>query len=224
MKQRSPTIEATFCFIDVAGFTALTEAHGDEVAADLIEHFGALVDEALAEPGQLINVIGDAVLVSYPTPAAAVDFAMRLFARAAAEPDFPALRAGLHHGSVVERDGRMFGTTLNLAARVAAQAGGGQVLVTEAVADAVRASHLEVERMGTFTLRNLRDPVELFRVSPRGAESSSVLDPVCRMLVEPDGAPARLRYEGTDYWFCSLDCAAKFAASPQAYAAGAGSS
>lgn len=215
-------VEATFCFVDVSGFTALTEAHGDSAAADLIQRFGELVQEALDDRGQLVDAVGDAVLVMHPTPAQAADFVARLFRRAASEPDFPALRAGLHHGPVVERDGRFYGATLNLAARVASQAHGGQVLGTGTVAEAVRARGIEASRLGPHALRNVRDPVDLFALEFEGAHTTSAVDPVCRMRVEPDRAPGRLRHEGVDYWFCSLACVAQFAASPETFTPSSG--
>lgn len=210
-------VEATFCFVDVAGFTALTEAHGDVAAADLVEHFGALVRSTLAGEGRLIDAIGDAVLISFGEPVLGVEFVSRLFEASAEEADFPALRAGLHHGRVVERDGRHFGAALNLAARVAGQAHGGQVLATEPVAEAARSHDIEVSSLGSLTLRNVRDPIELFSlgVSPRG--SAHVVDPVCRMRVRRDSAKGRLQYTGKDYWFCSLGCAEKFASDPGPY-------
>lgn len=217
MTNLTETIEATFCFVDVSGFTALTEAHGDHAAADLIQRFGGLVQESLAQPGRLVDAVGDASLVMYPEPEAAIEFVTLLFRRAIAEPDFPALRAGLHHGPVVERSGRFFGATLNLAARVAGQARGGQVLGTAPIADAARSRCVEVTQLGVYTLRNVREAVEVFSLECEGTVTTSVIDPVCRMRVEPDQAPGRLRHDGTNYWFCSLSCAAKFAAAPEVY-------
>lgn len=209
------SIEATFCFVDVSGFTALTEAHGDSAAADLVQRFVEMVRESLAAPGRLIDAIGDAVLVMHPEPTPAVAFVVRLFERASAEADFPALRAGLHHGPVVERAGRYFGATLNLAARVAGEARGGQILYTAPVAAALPSGRFASVRLGEYTLRNVRDRVALFALE--SPTSDVVIDPVCRMQVEPDRAPGRLRHEGATYWFCSLECAEKFAASPAAY-------
>ncbi len=67
-------VEATFCFVDLAGFSALTEAHGDDAAADLAVRFTGLVTETLAENGRLVKTIGDAVLVVSPSPAPGVQF------------------------------------------------------------------------------------------------------------------------------------------------------
>jgi len=218
VEAESEAIEATFCFVDVSGFTALTEAHGDSAAADLVQRFGDLVRESLTPSGRLVDAIGDAVLVLHSEPVAAVEFVVRLFERAASEPDFPVLRAGLHHGSVVERSGRFYGATLNLAARVAGEARGGQIVFTAAVAEALPPERFASTALGEHALRNVRDPVALFALE--SCVAPIVIDPVCRMRVEPDRAPGRLRHAGRTYWFCSLDCAAKFAAIPAAYVSG----
>jgi class 3 adenylate cyclase/YHS domain-containing protein len=209
--------EATFCFVDLAGFTALTETHGDRAAADLIDRFLDLVEASLDDVTRVVDTIGDAVLTISPRPENALEFLAALFPKAAAEPDFPILRAGLHHGEVVERTGRFFGTTLNLAARVAGQARGGQVLATATVVAAARDAGVEITALGAQMLRNLRDPVELFSLQLFGADPSSVLDPVCRMSIDKERAAGQLRFAGNDFWFCSLHCAGLFAATPDQY-------
>ncbi len=118
---------------------------------------------------------------------------------------------------MVERAGRFFGADLNLAARVAGQARGDQVLATASVAEAATKQRIAVAKLGPFTLRNIREPVELFALDLSGAMVADATDPVYRMRVWPERAPARLRHAGVDYWFCSLSCAASFAASPDSY-------
>jgi len=211
--------EATFCFVDLAGFTALTETHGDRAAADLVDRFLSLVDSSIGERTRVVDTIGDAVLTISPSPQDTIEFLKTLFPKAAAEPGFPVLRAGLHHGRVVERNGRFFGTTLNLAARVAGQARGDQVLATRAVAEAARQAGVAVKSLGDQRLRNLHDPVELFSLRLSGVDADSTLDPVCRMRVDPENAAGHLRFDDRDFWFCSLRCAALFAASPETYRA-----
>jgi adenylate cyclase len=209
--------DATFCFADLAGFTALTEAHGDNAAADLVDRFTALVEECLGASARLLDVIGDAVLVVGDEPEAALAFVARLFTRVDGEANFPVLRAGLHHGPILERDGRFFGATLNLTARVAAEARGGQVVATAIVAERARNFGVETISLGRFALKNVRVPVELFSLSLSGTAAASVVDPVCRMRMEPDRAPGHLRHENQDYWFCSFDCVAKFVSDPESY-------
>jgi class 3 adenylate cyclase/YHS domain-containing protein len=210
-------VEGTFGFVDLAGFSALTEAHGDQAAADLALRFTRLVEDALAGEGRLVKTVGDAALVVAPHPDAALDFAARLWCRVAAEPDFPDVRAGLHHGEAVERDGDVFGAAVNLAARVAARAHGGEVLATARVADAARARGIDVTALGPTVLHNVRDPVPLFALALAVCAVPPVVDPVCRMRVDPERAAGRLRVKGVDHWFCSLRCAALFAEHPEAY-------
>jgi adenylate cyclase len=164
-------MEATFCFVDMAGFTALTEAHGDDEAARLALRLGELVEHALGGNGRVMKTIGDAVMAVAPTPDAAVAFAQRLWKACASEADFPVLRAGLHHGEAVERRADVFGAAVNLAARITARASGGQVLATLVVADAARFRDLPVTSLGPMLLRNVRQPVRCSRWSCRTTEA-----------------------------------------------------
>ena len=126
-------------------------------------------------------------------------------------------RAGAHHGSAISRDGDYLGGTVNLAARVTGHAGGGQILVTSAVAIAARASGLEVAELGPHRLRNIAAPVTLFEIRFSTSEPSDAIDPVCRMRVEPELAAGSLSHDGQRFWFCSLSCVAAFAADPGRY-------
>lgn len=141
---------------------------------------------------------------------------------AAATEHFPLVRTGLHHGSVLEREDDVFGATVNLAARVAGQAAGGQVLGTEAVAEAARTMGLRSTDLGTFDLRNVTSPVQLFELDLGGSIAHTVVDPVCRMALAHRDAAGRLRWDGHDYWFCSLRCAAAFAEDPMTYVSAGG--
>lgn len=210
-------IEATFCFADMAGYTALTEAHGDADAAELAARFVELAKASLGPGDALVKTLGDAVLARCATPASAVSFLMALFKRADREPNFPQLSAGLHHGSAVEREGDVFGAAVNLAARVAALAHAGQVLATEPVAKIARAEKIEVVEIGVKTLRNIRDPVRIFALATSMVAQGGAVDPVCRMRITSDRAVGRLRHDGEDFFFCSLKCAGEFATNPAHY-------
>jgi class 3 adenylate cyclase/YHS domain-containing protein len=209
-------MEATFCFVDLAGFSALTEAHGDDAAADLVRRFTELVRTAIGTSGRLVKTIGDAAFVVLPSPALGVAFIERLCGMVARERDFPILRAGLHHGDAVEREGDVFGAAVNLTARVTAQARGGQVLGTARLSEAARAVGMAVSPLGPVRLHNLHDPVELFSIDVEGG-GLDVIDPVCRMRVDPERAAGCLRVHDAPYWFCSLRCVALFAERPETY-------
>ncbi len=216
--------ERTVVFVDLAGFTALTEAHGDDEAADLAEMFVSLTKDSLGTDDRLIKSIGDAVMLTAPTPAGALDSLGRLLAACYSTADFPVPRAGLHHGPVVERGGDVFGAAVNLAARITGQASGAQVLGTFPIAAAARDAGMPVANLGRIDLRNIAAAVELFDITVVDTQTHSfAVDPVCRMRVDPKHAAGRLRHAGIDWWFCSLACAATFAQSPQVHIHGSAS-
>lgn len=227
--------DQTFLFADLSGFTALTEAHGDEEAADLAGGFFGEVRPLLGEHGaEEIKTLGDAMMIRCHSAAAAIALALRVVNEIGARQGFPSVRAGLHTGPAVERDGDWFGATVNLAARVSASAADGEVLVTAASARAAGAPHggdlgtlpphsqVVLRPRGRRALRNVAEPVELFAASCEFSRSINALpvDPVCRMAVDPDHAAGSLSVEGVEYRFCSLDCAGKFAAAPERYVRG----
>ena len=203
-------MERTFCFVDIAGFSALTEAHGDETGADLVDRFTAVVEGALGGDGERVATVGDAVFLVSQMPAGTLRVLERVWRQADAEPEFPSLRAGVHHGAAAQRGRQFYGTAVNVAARVAAEAAGGQVVVTALIAEAAKELGLPVEPLGVRTMKNLRDPVELFAVRIGGAPNVEVVDPVCRMRVVPERAAAHLELSGRRYWFCSKDCLNRF--------------
>lgn len=210
----------TFAMIDLAGFTALTEAHGDHQAADLAVSFEQLSRARLTDGDRLIKPIGDAVLLASPSSTGALTLVRAILDDCNQLPDFPIARAGLHHGPAVEREGDMFGTAVNLTARVAGQASGGQVLSTGEVAAAAQASGFTVRSIGTVALRNVSEPHELFEIGLCAAPELAGIDPVCRMKVTHGDAAGMLRHGEAEYWFCSLSCAGTFAADPARHARG----
>jgi adenylate cyclase len=216
-KRASPAsrVEATFCFVDLEGFTAFTEAKGDEDAADVATRFAELTRSVLAPGDRLIKTIGDAVLVTSPAADSGVALVERLLTIAAQEPGFPALRAGLHHGGAVTLEGDVFGAAVNLAARVAAEANAGEVLGTEPVAIAARDRGIPVAELGPVSLKNVRGTVPLFSLALVVGATETPADPVCHVLVDRRGAAGYLHYLGNEYWFCSLACAAAFASNPR---------
>jgi adenylate cyclase len=82
---------------------------------------------------------------------------------------------------------------------------------------AARHANVATVSLGSFEVHNIADPVELWDVVLCPAPSGGSVDPVCRMYVERTRAAGRLRHEETDFWFCSPQCAAIFAASPERF-------
>lgn len=216
------TLEASILFVDIALFTSLAQAHGDEVAIGFIERFDDLVRSlAFEHGGSVVKQIGDEFMLSFSDPAEAARFALALEEAAEREPEFPGLRMGINHGPVLFRMGDYFGNTVNIAARVVAMAMAGEILVTEAVADAADAAGVPVERVGVRVARGVRDPVALARLTRHRAPLRR--DPVCGMTVGGE-APGRLVHEGTELLFCSSGCMRRFLDDPAAYAGDSGRS
>jgi class 3 adenylate cyclase/YHS domain-containing protein len=213
--------DATFVFADIAGFTALTEAHGDAQAAALVAEFcRAVAAELPASGGTQVKSIGDALMLRIPDPGAAILLGLRIVNELLRDHGAPAVRVGLHHGPALEREGDYFGAAVNLAARVSAQAVGGEVLMTAHTA--ALASDLDgvvYETRGRQELRNIREPVELVAAVRAGTETDAryAVDPVCQMVVDPNHAAGRLMYRDTAYFFCTLTCAGHFAQRPERF-------
>ncbi len=157
-------LRVAIAFVDLAGYTRLTEEAGEEQAVDLVERFQQAVEITLPEDARVIKTIGDEVMVVGSDPAALCDWAVG-FQQLQDERPLP--RIGLHHGSVLYRDGDYYGREVNLAARVGARAAGGEVLVTRPVVEAA-GRHLRFERVGEVKLKGFSGPTELFLASVRG--------------------------------------------------------
>ncbi len=164
---RSPTV----AFVDVSGYTALSLEHGDERAATLAARFAELVQLlAQAGGGRLVKLLGDGALLLFHDPTSAVSTTAGIFAsaRAAGLPD---LHAGIHTGPIIERDGDVFGRTVNLAARIAGRAAVGELLVTTDLAALLDPGTWQLEAVGEAMLKGIAEPVALLRVvlPPAGA-------------------------------------------------------
>ena len=121
-------------FADLTGFAALTERRGDDAAADVASLFVALARQSLARGARLLKTLGDGVLIVAPDLTRARDTAHRLRELVQREASLPPVRVGICEGGVVWRDGDVFGTTVNRAARLADAAAPWQILEGEPAA------------------------------------------------------------------------------------------
>ncbi len=214
--------EHTFLFADLAGYTAMTEAHGDEMAADAVTDFCRDVRELLPEfEAEQIKSIGDAVMVRVPEASAAIRLAVRLVGEVGTRHGSLAVRVGAHTGPAVQRDGDWFGAAVNLAARVAAVAERGEVVMTEVTHSAAggAVAEYEIEARPGRAFKNVAEPVTIYALTLASQPHVANLptDPVCRMAVDPNESPARRTCDGVDVWFCSRECAVVFDRHPDRY-------
>lgn len=134
--------------------------------------------------------------------------------RPQARTSFPDVRLGAHVGTALYREGDYVGTTVNIAARVTAQASRGQFLVTDAVRAALDGS-VPLTPAGGRSLKGLSVAVEVFEVAGDAGERPA--DPVCGMLLDPGTCTVTAEWDDAAVLFCSDACRERFLADPQRY-------
>ena len=208
-----------FVFADLAGYTAVTEAHGDEQAADLAADFFSRARELLAVcDGEEVKLIGDELMARIRDPAAAIQFAHDLSDQGMRRHRNLAVRIGLHYGPAVRRGDDWFGATVNVAARVAGLAEPGEVLTTaEAARAAGDIAGVSFRSRGEHRLKNVRRPMTLLEVVGASEVAGVVRDPVCQMLLDPSRTIEHVERDEVEYSFCSAECRHAFEREPELY-------
>ena len=149
------------CFVDLAGYTRLTEEQGDQAAAELASTLAVLVERlSRAAGGTPVKWLGDGVMLHFRRPAGAVEASLAMVGELPSA-GLPPAHVGVAAGPVVVQGGDYFGRTVNLASRVAGRAQAGQVLVTEAVAAAVPGDGVAFSDLGELRLKGFTAPVRL---------------------------------------------------------------
>lgn len=157
--RRSPAV----CFLDISGYTRLTDEQGDEAAADLAARLATLVRRSSREHGgQPVKWLGDGAMFYFPDPASAVVATLEIV-EGVASHDLPPIHAGVHAGPVVFQEGDYFGRTVNIAARIASQAAADQVFLGEDVVPAVEPRGFRVLEVGPAQLKGIAQPVMLYQ-------------------------------------------------------------
>lgn len=205
--------EASIAFIDLAGFSALTDVYGDERALAMLQVFEDIVRDALGEASPL-KWIGDEVMLALGDCATALELLGVILNRCRLERRLPLTRAGVHCGPVLRRGGDVFGSTVNIAARLTALAGPGELLTTQQMADAAKACGVAVEDRGEHQIRSVSVPLRLFAIALTPAVDPMWIDPVCKMHAPLAAYP---KAAGDRYWFCSTRCADAYRQNPAAY-------
>jgi class 3 adenylate cyclase len=157
----------TVLFTDVEGSTSLTQRLGDARARAVLREHERIVREALrAHSGSEVKSLGDGFMASFSSATRALECAIamqRAFAEhneAAQEP--VRVRVGLNAGEPIAEDEDLFGTAVNMAARIAAQAEGGEILVANVVRELAAGKGFLFSDRGDVALRGFEDPVRLY--------------------------------------------------------------
>jgi len=208
---------ATVAFVDLAGFSAITDVYGDASAIAVLGRFEELVRQALGGVAPPIKWMGDEAMFGFPDPATALQVLGRLLPACRSEPRIPLTRTGIHHGPVLRRSNDLFGSTVNIAARIAALASPGQLLATRPVAAIAVASGIVALDIGKVALRSIVEHVPLYSIELAPAFDPAWIDPVCKMHAPYE---AYRRTTPTGPWFCSERCAEAYRQSPEVYPRG----
>jgi class 3 adenylate cyclase len=159
--ERPPAI----AFLDISGYTRLTEEHGDEAARDLASTLGEVVRRSSAQHGgRTVKWLGDGVMFHFPDPGRSVHACLEMVDAVAAR-GLPPAHLGIHAGPVLAQGGDYFGRTVNVAARIADYARQGEVLITGEVMAAAPslAGSVVFQSIGPVELKGLSGAMDLYR-------------------------------------------------------------
>ena len=185
--------ELTIVFADVAGSTRLYEQLGDQSAQQAIAECIQMMSTAvLAYSGRVIKTIGDEIMCCFPSASVALDAALRIQADAA-ERRFAGvalmIRIGAHHGPVIEEKGDVFGDAVNLAARMAGLARGGQIIVTGECLSGLKPSVRNMARhVDQAPLKGKAELVDVFEILPEQDGATHIMQAIDPMAMKAEHA------------------------------------
>ena len=156
------------CFLDITGYTRLTQERGDAAAAQLAEELARLVQRsAVKHGGRTVKWLGDGVMLIFPKPGPGVVAALEMVA-GVADAGLPPAHVGLHAGPVIFQEGDYYGQTVNMASRIADYARPGEIVVSQEVVDASGGSEIVFREIGPVELKGVAGAVRLHTASRPG--------------------------------------------------------
>lgn len=160
----------TVLFTDIAGSTAMTQKLGDVGAQEVVRAHNDIVRGAIkAFAGKEVKHTGDGIMASFPSAAAGVGAALDMQKRTkdhnATDPSHPlGLKIGLNAGEPIAEDDDLFGTTVQLAARIVDKAASGQVLVSGSVHGLSHGKGFKFERFADFDMKGFDEAITVYQV------------------------------------------------------------
>jgi adenylate cyclase len=162
-------VEVTILFTDLVGFSAWVLSAGDERGLELLRVVAGVVEPVVLRcGGRVVKRLGDGHMAAFGSPADGLSAALAIqdgLPSIAVDGHRPRLRAGLHRGQPRKLGGDYLGTDVNVAARIAAAAGPGEVLVSAAVLADVDTSGLTLRRRRWFRAKGAPTDLEVWSVA-----------------------------------------------------------
>lgn len=156
------------CFLDISGYTRLTEQRGDEAAAELAERLSRIVQRtSMQHDGKPVKWLGDGVMFYFREPGPGVLAALEMV-EGVANVGLPPAHVGLHSGPVLFQEGDYFGRTVNVSARIADYARPGEVVVSQEVVDAADPSAITFIEIGPVELKGISGALRLHTARRNG--------------------------------------------------------
>jgi class 3 adenylate cyclase len=195
---------ATVLFADVSGSTRLYETAGDAIALETINKMIADMRRATeAAGGRVVKTIGDEVMALFPTPGAAASAASQIQMQTDLLPIIGGMklgvRIGFHSGPVIQRDNDIFGDTVNMAARLVAQATKEQIITSaETAADLGEGYKDRLRGLYAITVKGKADDVGLCELIWRYDGATTVILKPKGAAAKPKTVMIRLKYRGKE--------------------------
>ena len=194
---------------DLTGYTALTEIHGPQAAALIIKKYVDLAHKSLVGDSYMLERIGDQLVIVSTSADDLAKTAIGLYKKVALEDHFLAIHAAINFGDILEVDGHLYGSTINLTSRIAANAKEGKILVTE---DFINALSEPNDFLFSFhkqiQFKNIREAKDVYEMIQEAGFSNRKkrIDPVCHMLLEDHEEEFTFEYHNKTHYFCSDHC------------------
>ncbi len=169
-------IDGAVVFTDIVGFTEFTAVEGDAAANALLTAQETIVDAELPAGARVVKELGDGLMLWFPDAGAALVTCLALldrFERHSEQTLQPLwVRMGLHWGRQTQRRDDLIGHDVNLASRIADQAGPSELLISQAALEQLgaEAPQERFEEIGPVLMKGIPDPVRLFRALPAFAQ------------------------------------------------------
>jgi adenylate cyclase len=190
---------------DLSGYTALTEAHGASMAADLVDKYVDVINNSLVGDSVLHQSIGDEVVIVSPSPEHLLETTHVLLHKLKNENHFLQVHGALHYGKLLLRNNSFFGSTINLTSRMANIAPAGSVFCSKEFIDSLgEKNDVIFKPAGRHQFKNVSEDKELYELIFTSDEHV-IIDPVCRMIIK-DLKIAVPHPEFERMYFCSDVC------------------
>ena len=207
---------AAVLMADLTGYTAMTDVHGGASAALLVNKYVEFVKHALCGDTQIIQRVGDQIVLLAENPSDAIETAFKLHSLVLAEHNFLSVHAGIHYGSVYIDKESLFGSTINVASRIMNIAEQGQILCSSTLIDKINPNQYSFNHLGVFSFKNVMNEIVLHQLVTDDYRQFFI-DPVCRMQIDPEKISFTYNHKSQKYHFCSNHCLGLFKSNPEAF-------